>query len=138
MQRLEFVIGGVGLDRGNPARQAVRCYERVDHCTVVGTVAGSLDNDVSRESEEVAGGEEEIFACVTRRVLPFGRVREFIAGTEHVTMRVHRAWRWYIGRLRRARVERQPVGVHRKGLAHHSPRLARMASSRGYPRRALP
>src|SRR5450631_3372204 len=105
--------------------------QRIDHCPIVCTVAGGLDDDVSRQSEKVPGREEEILSRVTRRVFPLRRVGKFIARTEHVTVRVDRAWRWYVGRLRRVRIKRQPIGVHLKGSAHYKPRFARMASSRG-------
>src|SRR5512145_2814584 len=82
----------------------------IDERTVVGAMAGRLHDHIARESEVITQGEELLLARVTRRVLALRCVREKAPRSEHVAMRVHRAfWRpevWF----RRIGVPVEPTG----------------------------
>ena len=107
---LQLGVGDVAIDRRHAARPVVRRAQRVDERAVVGAVAGGLHDDVLVEAEAIAQREELLLRRIARRVLPLRRVRELVAGAEHVAVRVHRAGGNLERRDRRIRVKRQPAG----------------------------
>ena len=73
----------------------------------------------------------EHLARVDRGVLALRRVREHVAGPEHVAVSVHRPRRRGVARLRRVRVVGKPVGVGGEPRHRHRPRAFSAASRRG-------
>ena len=90
---LELGVGDVAADRGHAACPIVGMGERIDQRAVVVAVAGRLDDDVALEAEEVAQREQFLFRRVARRVLALLRIRKRGRRTEHMAVRVDRAFR---------------------------------------------
>ena len=69
VHRLELGIRYVATDHSDAALQAARCLQRVDQRTIVGAVTGSLNDDVTLETEMRAQRPQRFLRRVTGRVL---------------------------------------------------------------------
>ena len=88
--------------RGTPP--PAREFYGIDHGAVVGTVAGSLHDDIPFETQVIAERPQIIFGCVAWRVFTGLGVGEPGAWPENVTMCVHGARRHRVLGLGRIRV----------------------------------
>src|SRR5690606_20047298 len=91
----------------------------------IGAVRGALHDDGALDAQQPVQGEQVVGGRVDGRVSALGRVREPVAGTEHVHIGVDRARRRGERRLRWVRMLGHPVRVGgedrvRRGGAHGS------------------
>ena len=91
-------LGDVGVgerlvDHRHARVATLPAMQGVDHRRVVGAVAAGLHEHGPRQPEPLLQAFEVVDAGVGRRVRPVGGVRELVARTEDVAMRVARAGR---------------------------------------------
>ncbi len=93
VQVAQLLLGDVGADGGDAAGPAAGRAYGVEHGGVVRAVTGGLHQDVARDAQVVAEGEQIRLAAVAGGVLPLGREGELGLGSEDMAVRVDRAGR---------------------------------------------
>src|SRR5690606_30417017 len=103
---------------------------RVERGGVVGAVAARLHDHVLRKPEIVAQGEKLLRSGILGDILGLRAERELRHRTEHVAMRIHRAGRRGVARLRRVRMPAYDAFVFFGGHANTVPSISLRAVRR--------
>ena len=113
VQIFQLGVGDVFADEGDALGFAVGMNERVDQRAIIRVMTGRLHDDVLVEAEKIAQREQLFLWRIAGRVFPLRRERKRRFRTEHVAMRIDRARRRLVFRLRRIGVERNVTRRHR-------------------------
>ncbi len=113
---LELGVGDLLAHEGDALGLVAGGFERIDHRPIVLAVAGRLHDHVLVEPEEIAQREQLFLGRVAGRVFALGRVGKFRLRAEHVAVRIDRARRRPVFRLRRVGMERDVACAHRHGV----------------------
>ena len=105
VQIFQLGVGDFFADEGNTLSFAVGMNERVDQRAIVRVMTGRLHDHVLVEAEKIAQRKQFFLWRIAGRVFPFRRERKRRLRTEHMAMRVDRARRRLVFRLRRIGVE---------------------------------
>ena len=99
MQTLQRFIGYRLGNRSHPASQAIGVIQCIHQRPVISTMAGCLNNHVTAEAKVITQCPQLIFRRIARGVLTLRRKGKLVTGAKHMTVRIHRAFRylkiWY-------------------------------------------
>src|SRR5690606_24128421 len=114
MKVLQLALGDRWIDHGDTASLAPASGDGVQRSAIVRAVAARLDDHVLRKAQVVAQREQHFGAGILGQVLGLGAERKVGHRPKHVAMRIHRASRRDIARLRGIRVPADDTITHAK------------------------
>src|SRR5262249_24988899 len=137
---LELGVADLLADEGDAPRLVGGAFERVHHRPIVLAVARGLHDHVLVEAEKVAQREQLLLGSVARGVLALRRMGKAALRPEHGAVRIDRARRRPVLRLRRVGMERDVACAHRHrwrllAASVLATRRARARATRPAPRR---